>query len=284
MVRSVMVRRSVASVVVALTALGLGVALGGCPCGGARSISKTSEYVLLNLEQIQEPALGIVRSIQEEVGEIEAALAVAGPPQRTLALDEVPALPTGGASVEVLRYQQYVDGVLMAEYADPAFVGDAPDIYRRIVRTNAASRCGSSEAVALWDYTLAEDERQPGSVVVERDLTYDGLGRTACCFCGNATAQTLREEGEWFLDVLSDLRQDLSGATLLDEEDVPPSGDDLRCSTCAYEKVVNYVMEDYWGDSEAPGCGDCGIRIESKTVVIDGVLISDIIEAWFKRY
>ena len=81
----------------------------------------------------------------------------------------------------------------------------------------------------------------------------------------------------------SSLKAAVVGSTPALSSQVPPAPTRLGrgCQVCAYTKVVNFVCVEHWGGKG--GCpDDCGTEIASETVVENGTLVYDVIEAWDK--
>ena len=156
---------------------------------------------------------------------------------------------------------------------------------RLYAKTTFADETGANAELAVWDFWPDNPEAVEEGARLERLVSYDVQGVTVIGPRGLSPTTRLRVAAQDLWDITSDALEDLSQAIMLDDNDVPvPPDGGVRCSTCAYTKVVNYVVEDYWGDPFAPGCGACGVYIESYSVVIDGILIEDVIKAWDYRY
>lgn len=196
---------------------------------------------------------------------------------------EVPAPPVEEAHT-LTGYWLIAGGQVSAQYV-PAKIADGARAYRLYEQSTAADGGHASTALAVWDYVLDAPGPNDDSAVLERFVIYNVAGTTTIGPRTVSPSARMRVAASDLWETVAAASEDLSGATLLADNDVPaPLDASMRCSVCAYTLVVNFVVEDYWGDPFAPGCGDCGVRIESESVVIDGVLVADIIRAWDYRY
>lgn len=86
--------------------------------------------------------------------------------------------------------------------------------------------------------------------------------------------------------VLKDLREAKANRaeslTALDLAQVPqPEATRENCVLCSYTKVVNRRCVEWWeSQTREGGCENCGLRIKSRTIVINYKLVDDVIEAW----
>lgn len=262
--------------------------LPGCPCPGrCAQEDKATElvrYTVHGIDLDQPFADSTLDSWLWDIIALENALDSADRSGAQL-LDRsaVPAPPLEEAYT-LTGYWLIADGQISAQYV-PAKIADGARAYRLYEQTTAAEGSRASAALAVWDYVLDEPGANDDSAILQRDVIYNVAGTTTIGPRTVSPSARMRVAASDLWETVATASEDLSGATLLADNDVPaPLDASMRCSVCAYTLVVNFVVEDYWGDLFAPGCGDCGVRIESNSVVIDGVLVYDIIRAWDYRY
>lgn len=198
---------------------------------------------------------------------------------------EVPAPPVEEAHT-LTGYWLITDGQVTVRYQAPEKITDGARAYRLYEQTTVADGDHASTTVAVWDYVLDVPGPNDDSAILDHFVSYTVFGTSTMGPRTVSSSARMRVAASDLRETVAAAAEDLSGATLLADNDVPVPSDEnlMRCSVCAYTKMVNFVVEDYGGDPFKPGCGACGVRTESHTVVIDGVVVADVVQAWDFRY
>ena len=103
----------------------------------------------------------------------------------------------------------------------------------------------------------------------------------------NVEVEHIRDEVDRVVDKLKDaLANKPETLERLGKSNVPkpPESSYVKdCSMCSYTKVVNFVcvVWDQWANGN---CENCGLQINSYTVVENGVVVEDVIEGWGYMY
>jgi hypothetical protein len=266
--------------------------LPGCPdpisCSVDDQATEVVQYVVHGVDLDLPLDGGALDSWRWEIIEFENLVQTAGD-LGAVAIDEaqVPPLPLDepGLVYTLTGYQHVANEEIVLRYENAPAITPPENAYRLYRSTRTADETGVESSLSVWDYTVEHGGTGGGDATVERLLSYEIYGATLTRSRGLSPTTRMRVAAHGLWEAVESARGDLTGAHLLQASEVPLPGDGVaRCSTCAYTKVVNYVVEDYWGDMFSPGCGDCGFYIKTESVVIDGVLVADIIYSWDYRY
>lgn len=203
---------------------------------------------------------------------------------RVLSSTDVPdPLELGSANnYTVHRYYRVVQGQLQEFYENPGFDPASMNYETQVAEVKLAQMFCTSDSFVMWDFT-ADTTRNDVNVVWEtkrfdiRGFRFDEpqfmvdleIARRAA-----GEVHAVLEGARLNPDTAQDISMDVI-------PDVPGSGP--RCGSCSYDRVVNGVLVEHSGSWD-DRCGECGTKIDSYTVVIDGQVIEDVIQAWSYWY
>jgi len=196
--------------------------------------------------------------------------------------DQVPSPLFGDdtRTYQVFEYYRIEDGELAAYFIQSS-IKNSFDYENRTTATRRVRRNEIlNDQLELWRYGVVPETKVTTVPTLEKRAFNDFLGSNPQESQWELELEIQRRESLPYYLAFLDGRVQNTGTIILPANEVPEApGDQQRCYCCAYDKVVNGVLVEHYGSWDER-CGECGTKINSYTIVIDGVVIEDVIQAW----